>query len=154
MESIEPTPTRFRAFMLPLMLFTLVLALATAPLAGCGRDTPPPPVDDTLAQGQGQPQAKSEGMSTRSKVVLLAGAAALYYLYKKHQNAQGEGPEGQYYLSKNGRVYYRDAEHRAHWVTPPPGGISVPESEAKEYREFQGYQNSPTGRDLSGLAAE
>lgn len=150
----ESTRSPFRALLLPLMLLTLVLALATAPLGGCGRDTPPAPVDDTLAQGQA-PQAEARGMSTGKKVVLLAGAAALYYLYKKHQNApEKEGPEGQYYLSKNGRVYYRDAEHRAHWVTPPPSGITVPESEAEEYRSFQGYENSPTGRDLSGLSNE
>ena len=94
-------------------------------------------------------------MTTTSKVVILAGAAALYYLYKHHKNAaQAKGEEGQYYLSKNGRVYYRDAEHRAHWVTPPPSGIAVPESEAAEYREFQGYDNRATGRDLSGLAAD
>jgi hypothetical protein len=94
-------------------------------------------------------------MSTKSKVVILAGAAALYYLYKHHKNAtQAQGEEGQYYLSKNGRVYYRDAEHRAHWVTPPPSGIAVPEAEAAEYREFQGYDNRTTGRDLTGLGAD
>ena len=90
-------------------------------------------------------------MSTRNKVVVLAGAAALYYLYKHHQKATEQGAEGQYFLSKNGRVYYRDAEHRAHWVTPPPGGIAVPESEAAQYQGFQGYNNQPTGRDLTGL---
>ena len=94
-------------------------------------------------------------MSTRGKVVVLAGAAALYWLYKHHQHATAQqGQEGTYYLSKNGRVYYRDAEHRAHWVTPPPGGIQVPASEAAEYSQFQGYDNQPTGRDLSGLAAD
>jgi hypothetical protein len=90
-------------------------------------------------------------MSTGQKVAVLAGAAALYYLYNKHKNSQEQGPEGQYYLSKNGRVYYRDAQHRAHWVTPPPGGIQVPESEARQYRDFEGYNNSRTGRTLSDL---
>ncbi|HEX5660742.1 MAG TPA: hypothetical protein VFX59_26295 [Polyangiales bacterium] len=107
-------------------------------------------MDDTQ---QGASAREPTGMSTKKKVVLLAGAAALYYLYKKHQDAKSaEGPDGQYYLSKNGRVYYRDAEHRAHWVTPPPGGIQVPEDQASEYREFQGYENRDTGRDLSGLS--
>jgi hypothetical protein len=137
-----------------LSAWVVTIALATVSMAGCGREAPPPPVDDTMAQGNRAPEAKSQGMSTGKKVVLLAGAAALYYLYKKHQNAGKEGPEGQYYLSKNGRVYYRDAEHRAHWVTPPPEGIQVPASEAAEYREFQGYENRSTGRDLSGMAAE
>lgn len=132
----------------------LALALFALSFSGCGRDAPPPPVDDTRARGTDAPAAKSEGMSTSKKVVLLAGAAALYYLYKKHQGAGKEGPDGQYYLSKNGRVYYRDAEHRAHWVTPPPEGIRVPASEAAEYREFEGYEKQSTGRDLSGLAAE
>jgi hypothetical protein len=95
-------------------------------------------------------------MSTGKKVVLLAGAAALYYLYKHHQNAAADqaGPDSQYYLSKNGRVYYRDAEHRAHWVTAPPSGISVPAAQADEYRDFQGYDNRQTGRDLTGLASD
>ncbi|MDB4975610.1 MAG: hypothetical protein JWN48_3951 [Myxococcaceae bacterium] len=131
----------------------LALSLAVLPAAGCGKDQPPPAVDDTQQASTAAPE--KTGMSTGKKVVLLAGAAALYYLYKKHQNAAAqEGPEGQYYLSKNGRVYYRDAEHRAHWVTPPPGGISVPESQAQEFRDFQGYDNRATGRDLSGLAAD
>jgi hypothetical protein len=135
----------------------LAAAISSAPLAACGKNDPPPPVDDTRG-GRAvptQPKADSPGMSGTQKVVLLAGAAALYYLYKKHQNAAAkEGPEGQYYLSKNGRVYYRDAEHRAHWVTPPPDGIKVPESEANEYRGFQGFNNSTTGRDLTGLGAD
>jgi hypothetical protein len=95
-------------------------------------------------------------MSTKTKVVMLAGAAALYYMYKQHQKASptAAGEQGQYYLSKNGRVYYRDAEHRAHWVTPPATGIAVPESDAAEYRGFQGYDNSATGRDLTGLGTD
>lgn len=131
----------------------LIAALFCAPMTACGKEAPPPPVDDTMQGASAEPE--KTGMSTGKKVVLLAGAAALYYLYKKHKNAAAqEGPDGQYYLSKNGRVYYRDAEHRAHWVTPPPGGISVPANEAAEYREFQGYDNQASGRDLAGLAAD
>ena len=90
-------------------------------------------------------------MSTKEKVVILAGAAALYYLYKKHQKAQAG--QVQYYLSKNGRVYYRDPQtHQAHWVTPPPGGIQVPAAEAQQYSQYKGYNNSPTGQDLSNMA--
>ncbi len=84
-------------------------------------------------------------------VITLAGAAALYYLYNQHKNKQQQGAQGKYYLSKNGRVYYRDAQGRPHWVTPPPGGIKVPAEQAAQYRDFQGYNNSPTGRDLTGL---
>jgi hypothetical protein len=79
-----------------------------------------------------------QAMSTRKKVLLLAGAAALYWLYKRHQNARGYGAQGQYYRSRNGRVYYRDARtHKAIWVTPPPTSrpIEVP---ADEYQRYAG----------------
>ncbi|NDJ23088.1 hypothetical protein GS682_15885 [Nostoc sp. B(2019)] len=145
------------------LLAVLLSALLTVPLlSSCGGGsrtaTPPPPVDDTIGRNVSnrvpvnQPEAK-KGLSTGQKVAILAGAAGLYYLYNKHKNAQGEGAEGKYYLSKNGRVYYRDAEHRAHWVTPPREGIRVPESEAQQYRDFQGYNGRSTGRDLSGIAS-
>lgn len=138
----------------------LLTVLLTVPLfAGCGgsqSNAPPPPVDDTRGgtvsnpPPGNQPQAR-RGLSTGQKVAILGGAAALYYLYNRQKNAKGQGAEGKYYLSKNGRVYYRDAEGRAHWVTPPQGGIRVPEAEAQQYRDFQGYNNSPTGRDLTDL---
>jgi hypothetical protein len=91
-------------------------------------------------------------LSTGQKIAILGGAAALYYLYNQHKNKQAQGAEGKYYLSKNGRVYYRDAQGRAHWVTPPPEGIRVPEAQAQQYRDFQGYNNRATGRDLTDLA--
>lgn len=141
----------------------LLSALLTLPLltsCGGGSNTPPPPVDDTRGGTQTapnsnsrQPQAK-KGLSNTQKVAILAGAAALYYLYNKNKNKKGEGAQGQYYLSKNGRVYYRDAQNRAHWVTPPQGGIRVPEEEAAQYRDFKGYNNRPTGRDLTGLGGD
>jgi hypothetical protein len=88
-------------------------------------------------------------MSTGQKLAVLAGAAALYYMYKKHQNAQGSGPTGQYYRSKNGGVYYRDQNGKPVWVQPPAGGIQVPASEAARY-ESEARQNgfrdtAPTG---------
>jgi hypothetical protein len=148
--------------MRPARAISLMLAtvIATAPMVSCkdnSRSAPPPAVDDTRGgvAARELPAPDRPRLSTGKKVVILAGAAALYYLYKHHKNAaQKEGAEGQYYLSKNGRVYYRDAEHRAHWVTPPPEGIAVPESEAAEYRGFQGYDNRTTGRDLSDLAPD
>jgi hypothetical protein len=98
-----------------------------------------------------RPQAR-QGLSTGQKVAILAGAAALYYLYNQHKNKQEQGSTGKYYLSKNGRVYYRDAQGRAQWVTPPPGGIRVPEEQARQYQDFQGYNGRTTGRDLRDLA--
>ena len=103
------------------------------------------PIDDTQSQ---RPRLNN----TQKTLITLAGAAALYYLYNQHKHSQEQGPNGQYYLSKNGRVYYRDAQHRAHWVTPPSEGIQVPAEEAHQYREFQGYDNQPTGRDLTSLS--
>ena len=141
-----------------------VLAITTAfgAATACSKREPPPPVDDTrTTSAQLDPNANTTtttatpqahtGITTGQKVVILAGAAAAYYMYKHHKAKAGDGPEGQYYLSKNGRVYYRDAQHRAHWVTPPPDGLRVPENEAREYRDFRGYENRNTGRDLTGL---
>jgi hypothetical protein len=129
----------------------------------CGRReaTVPPSVNNTHSATTSNAvpgttaNVKKQGLNNTQKgAIVLAGAAALYYLYQHHQHAQAQtGPEGQYYLSKNGRVYYRDAEHHPHWVTPPPNGIPVPAEEAQQYREFQGYDNRQTGRDLTSLPA-
>lgn len=142
------------------LVAVLLTALLTLPLfTACGGNAntnAPPPVDDTVGETQSYPSSANqteqrEGLSTGQKVAILAGAAALYYLYNRHKNRQAQGAQGQYYLSKNGRVYYRDAQGRAHWVTPPPEGIRVPESEAQLYRDFQGYNGRSTGRDLTDL---
>jgi hypothetical protein len=145
----------------------LVLAMLLPILAGCGRSSDTsstsganlPPVDDTRGGTVAanapptRPTAKP-GMSTGEKMVLLAGAAALYYMYKKQRDAQNQPVKTQYYLSKNGRVYYRDAQGRAHWVTPPPQGIQVPADEAQQFQTFQGYNGQTSGRDLAGLGAD
>jgi hypothetical protein len=156
MNAIYPKRRKFLQTLELLLTALLMLPLATA----CSSQTsaPPSPVDDTRSgtvpnNNQQQPRAR-QGLTTGQTVAILAGAAALYYLYNQHKNAQGTGQQGQYYLSKNGRVYYRDAQHRAHWVTPPPQGIQVPESQAQQYRDFQGYNSSPTGRTLEGLGAD
>ncbi len=139
---------------------TILSALLVMPLfAGCGHQqaSTPPPVDDSRPAANTAPGAttatKHKGLSNVQKgAVVLAGAAALYYIYNQHKHAQAQtGPNGQYYLSKNGRVYYRDANHQAHWVTPPSNGIEVPATEAEKYREYQGYDNRPSGRDLSSI---
>lgn len=151
--------TKQQQFLRPTALLLSIL-LGVPFFSGCASqqsNAPLPPVDDTIGGTQTypapapSPRAK-KGLSTGQKVAILAGAAALYYLYNQHKNRQGQGAQGKYYLSKNGRVYYRDAQGRAHWVTPPPGGIQVPESEAQRYRDFQGYNGRTTGRDLTDLA--
>ncbi|BBD67648.1 hypothetical protein NIES4072_50540 [Nostoc commune NIES-4072] len=141
------------------LLAVVLSALLTVPLlSSCGGGSRsanvPPPVDDTAGRTVSDRQTEAKkGLGTGQKVALLAGAAALYYMYNQHKNASQDGAQGKYYLSKNGRVYYRDAEHRAHWVTPPSEGIRVPESQAQQYRQFQGYNGSSTGRDLTGITS-
>ena len=123
-------------------------------IAGCSSPTNnqniPPPVDNTQT-GQSAPpvaqQPQHTGMTTKQKVVILAGAALLYYLYKHHQ--QQNNQQVQYYLSKNGRVYYRDPQtHQVHWVTP----VQVPASQAQDYSQYQGYNNQPTGQSYGTVA--
>ncbi|MEH2258217.1 hypothetical protein [Nostoc sp.] len=148
-----------RLALLPATVF--LSTLLTVPLLNsCGggsQNAASAPIDDSVGRNLNnrapvnQPQAK-RGLSTGQKVAILAGAAGLYYLYNQRKNTQGTGAQGKHYLSKNGRVYYRDAKGRPIWVTPPQGGIRVPEEEAQQYRNFQGYNNSPTGRDLRGLS--
>jgi len=147
----------------------VAVSMATPVFFGCGSSKNSganlPPVDDTrggqvattsapVSSSAPASQPPRHGMTTNQKLVLLAGAAALYYLYKKHQNAQSQGAQGQYYLSKNGRVYYRDESGRAHWVTPPPNGLQVPANEVQAYPELQnyrGYQGNNSGQDFGGL---
>jgi hypothetical protein len=140
------------------LLAVLLSALLTVPLlsscGGASKTATPPPVDDTVGRTVSDRQTEAKkGLGTGQKVAILAGAAALYYMYNQHKNASQDGAQGKYYLSKNGRVYYRDAEHRAHWVTPPAEGIRVPESEAQKYRQFQGYNGNTSGRDLTGITS-
>ncbi len=144
MPTMFARPTR-RAGAFTSVLLSAALFSPTLALTGCGRSTPggtsggAPPTYGTVPAPNGpnggmMGQSKP-GMSTQKKVALLAGAAAVYYLYKKHQNAKGAGAQGQYYQSKNGRIYYRDAQGNAVYVTPPQGGIQVPYDEAQQYEQ-------------------
>jgi len=135
----------------------LVGSLILPTLSGCGGGgnttaNIPPPADATRGQAPMQPGANARpGMSSnQKKMVMLAGAAALYYLYKKKQNQAGQTV--QYYRSKNGRIYYRDAKTKqAIWVTPAQiQPIQVPSNEAEYYRSYRGYNgNTQNGRDLT-----
>jgi hypothetical protein len=142
-----------------LMVSCIILSQS---LTGCGGSSTTntsnlPPVDDSNRSSANTAPAPvaHKGMSTGQKVVLLAGAAALYYMYRKNQEAHASGKTGepQYYLSKNGRVYYREAGGRVHWVTPPKEGVMVPSEEANQYQEFEGYQGKTSGRDLAGIGS-
>ncbi|MBD2774759.1 hypothetical protein [Iningainema tapete] len=154
------SPKRKKA---PLPVAVFLSILLTVPvLSSCGGGgsqtaAPPPPVDSTVSRNVNNPAPTptetKRGLNTGQKVAItLAGAAALYYLYNRYKNSQGAGAKGKYYLSKNGRVYYRDEQNRPVWVTPPPEGIRVPESEAQQYRDFQGYNGRETGRTLRDVA--
>ncbi len=156
MKKAYPQPSASRK--IALLLIALLMSPLFTACGGGSRNEVSPPRDTRAGQTApntsrpATPQAR-KGLSTGQKVAItLAGAAALYYLYNKHKNKQDQGAQGKYYLSKNGRVYYRDAQGKAQWVTPPPGGIQVPESEAQQYRDFQGYNGQSTGRDLKDLA--
>ncbi len=138
-----------------------VIASMTVPLVGCGSNTPPPPVDAAPGQMAPAPQANTNtGMSTGTKLKVLAGAAAAYYLYKKYTASQAgkqaAAQNVQYYVSKStGRVYYRDPKTKqAIFVTPPPNQIKqvqIPESEAAQYQRFKGYENSQSGQGLNDV---
>ncbi len=98
--------------------------------SGAGPGGPPP----GAMQRAPMSAPPKQGMSTGKKVAILAGTAALIYLYNKYKNSKGSGKEGQYYRSKsNGRIYYRDEKGNAVYVTPPAGGIQVPQEQAEIY---------------------
>lgn len=128
-----------------LLLCTTMLAPT---LAGCGRGseeaatgTASSPVRQSTPNYGTVPaptnanrnNQQQQGMSTGKKLAILAGAAALLYLYNKNKNKKGTGENGQYYRSKNGRIYYRDAKGNAVYVTPPSQGIQVPAEVAEQY---------------------
>lgn len=116
---------------------TLVGALLLGS-AGCGGGGGA----DTSGPAPRNSEPQRSGMSTKQKVLLVAGAAALYYMYKKHQNSKGAGPEGQYYRSKNGRIYYRDKRGNPVWVTEPSQPMEIP---ADEYERVTGQRADGDG---------
>ncbi len=139
-----------------------VIASLTLPtlLAGCGS---PAPQQSAPMQRTTQNRPASPGMSTSQKVKLLAGAAAVYYLYRKYQRdnaaklqqvqAQAPGGKIQYYRSASkGFIYYRDPRTKeAIIVAPAPNQVqqqSVPDAQAQEYSKFQGYDGAQTGETL------
>lgn len=100
-----------------------------------------------------KPAQPKQGMSTRNKVLLVGGAALLYYLYKKHQakaaeqtnmnpgNGQVAARPQQLYRSKNGGIYYRDASGKPVWLTVPNQPVQVPASEVARYApDYQRYR--------------
>ena len=113
--------------------------------------------------GQSAAPAK-QGMSTRNKVIILAGAALLYYLYKKHQaaqqaqaGAQANGTQPQLYRSQNGGVYYRDPQNpqKVTWLTVPNQPVQVPASDVQQYApDYQQYQGQPAPAPPAGQPSQ
>ena len=163
---IQTLQTRRAPRVLSLALTLVLCGPVLVTLAGCGNkggdtgqaaSTQTAPTDATTAPNtQTTPPAK-QGMSTGKKaVIVLAGAALLYYLYKKHQaaqqaqsGAQGNGATPQLYRSSNGGVYYRDPQNpqKVTWLTVPNQPVSVPANQvqqyAPDYQQFQGQAAPP-----------
>lgn len=138
-------------------------AMLTPTLVGCGgggaetASAPPSsmggrPMNSRPMGGQRPTMGQQGGMTGKQKMMLLAGAAALYYIYNKRKNAAAKaGPQGKYFLSKNGRVYYRDLKTgQFQYVSPPSQPIQVPAEEAQAYSGFQGYNNGRQGKQFGG----
>jgi len=141
-----PRAPRFIAFAL-----VASFALPTfAVTAGCGgknnaadQTATSAPVDATNAQPNAQP-AKA-GLTGKQKVVLLAGAALLFYMYTRYkkQDAQaaqngGAGANPQLYREdkgpNKGAIYYHknDANHTIVWLQAPAQGVQVPADQAQQ----------------------
>jgi len=144
---------------------TLLLALTAAALCACDRGKPASQqkqdgvggAANQVARPQGRvpdPKSPPQERGAASGNVELRGDAALYYLYREHLATDGAGPQGRYYLSKDGRVFYKDAQGREHTVNAPSEGLRVPRAAADPYRDIRGYAGQQNGRDLRGLAAD
>ena len=113
-----------------------MLAAAVSALCACDR--------------AGPPQAPPASADT----VELRRDAALYYLYRHHLTNEGVGPQGRYYFSKEGRVFYKDGQGREHTVNSPSDGLRVSRVAAEPYRDIRGYDGRQEGRDLRRIAAK
>lgn len=124
--------------LLPMLVFSAPRANAQI-FGGNRNQTPPKP-----------------GMSTGKKVLLVGGAALLYYLYRKHQannaakqtaaNSRVAGNNAampQLYRSKNGGVYYRDAQKNPVWLTVPQQGMQVSQQDLQRYAPDYNRYNGP-----------
>jgi hypothetical protein len=105
-----------------------------------------------------------QGMSTKKKLVLLAGAGLLYYLYKKHQATRARAPvngdmttrvrQPQLYRSKNGGIYYRDAQGQPVWLTVPQQRVELPLEEVRRYAPDYARYRGPAPAAPRGYRTE
>lgn len=143
------TSSRPLAFLVAAALAWPTLALT----AGCGNNNAGGGGNTTVATNPSPmapaPNARP-GLTGKQKVVLVAGAALLYYMYKRYQKqnaaaASGANGRPQLFRSKNGGVYYRDPRtHQAIWVTAPQQSMQIPADELQQYApDYQQYQGQP-----------
>lgn len=167
---------RFLALALTLLLCGPVLAGLTGcgnkgGDAGAGNGTTTAPagngapggsaMSNNSAMNSGAATPPKQGMSNGKKaVIVLAGAALLYYLYKKHQKAQqaqGSGATPQLFRSSNGGVYYRDPQNpqKVTWLTVPNTPVSVPADQVQQYApDYQQYQGQAAPPPPAGQAQQ
>jgi hypothetical protein len=109
-------------------------------------------------------RAAPRQMTTKKKVVLVAGIALLYYLYRKHQmttqrtaqanaTAAAQKPP-QLYRSKNGGVYYRDPQGKPVWLTVPSQGMQVSTDDLNQYAPDYAKHQGPAPATPSGYKAQ
>ncbi len=89
--------------------------------------------------------------AVNKKTVMLSGAAALRYLYTKVKHDAAGQP---FYLSRNGRIYSRDAKtHAVRWAKAPELPILVPLETAADLTVYKGFDKRKTGLPFSGYGA-
>lgn len=162
-----PRAPRLVALSLALTFALPVIALT----AGCGQkannqNTAPyasGPMSNNSPMANNAP-AKA-GMTTKQKVVLLGGAALLFYLYKRYQKqdqaaaqngAMGANGKPQLYREEKGQnagaIYYRknDANHTVVWLSAPQQPMQVNQSDVQQY--LPGYnENNPNGGNYGNI---
>ena len=154
-----------RAPRLAALSLALTFALPAVMLtAGCGSkandqatttSSAPGPMANDSRMANNTP-AKA-GLSTKQKVVLLGGAALLFYLYKRYQKqdaaAAQNGANGKPQLYREekgpnaGAIYYRknDANHTVVWLSAPQQPVQVPQSEVQQYLPDYNPNNPNSG---------
>lgn len=95
---------------------------------------------------------RSGNLRQEQRLIPLTGAAALCYIYEKRQASHSPaGPQGKYYRSNTGRIFYRNQQtEEFQWIRPPSQPIKVPATQAEPFREYAGYNNRKTGRGFGG----
>lgn len=159
-----PRAPRLIALSLALTFALPVVALT----AGCGQKANDQNATNSAPMGNNSPMANNApakaGMTTKQKVVLLGGAALLFYLYKRYQKqdqaaqngAMGANGKPQLYREEKGpnagAIYYRknDANHTVVWLSAPQQPVQVNQSDVQQY--LPGYNaNNPNGGNYGNI---